>query len=138
MKYNKPPKKPCLGKPYYTERDLHGNKLSYVIYDKDENNQTVPIEYKYEYDSNDRKTAFYKSNGEFSLYEYDKYGDITYIVNGNVRTGITTEHWYSGSKETFRRRVDAETMQVREHRNNVQTAEYYNPFVRVYSNPLCR
>lgn len=138
MNYNKPPRNPRLGEPYYVKRDNHGNKLSYIVYERDENNKLIPIEYKYTYDDEYRKIAFYKSNGEFSHYQYDQYGDLIYKINGNINTGITTEHWYSGDKETLRRRIDAETMRVEEYRNNIFTSAYYNPFIRVYSNPLCR
>lgn len=135
---HKTPKNVRYGEPYYAKRDNFGNKLSYVVYERGKNNKAVPIEYKYEYDSDGHKIAYYRSDGVFNLYEYDKYGDLIYEVEGSVYTGITTEHWYSGKREVFRRRVDAETMLVREHRNGVQTTEYYNPFVRMYSNPLCR
>lgn len=137
-KYNSTPKNPRVGEKYDVRRDYQGNLLEYTTYEYNDEGTKYKINHKAVYDTNNRKIAYYDSNGTFSNYEYNSNGELIYEVNGSVRTGISTEHWYDNNKEIFRRRVDADTMQVREHRNDVQVAEYYNPFIRIYCNPLYR
>lgn len=127
------------GKKYNTVRDDRGNLLEYDSlqspYDEEDGRDLIEVHHKFTYDDNDRKTLYLNSKNRYSMYQYNDNGTMKYCVNGNLNSGMYTEHFYDNNgNEYLSKRVDETNLVV--EKRGISTKQYRVLFRKAFEHDL--